>query len=129
MSHFTTVKTQMKNKGALLQSLHDLKLEGIKENAQGRGYRGDKRQAEIVCQSPKRADYDILFDQDSEGNYGMTADWSMMGGSSYEKEFRNMVNQRYSFNVVMEQAQTQGFTLTEETTSQQGEIRLVLSKY
>ena len=74
MSHFTTIKTQVRDLEALRDACVELGLE-LLPNAACRGYGGIKRQASHVIRL--RGPYDIAVEpsEDNDGTHGLTADW------------------------------------------------------
>ena len=53
MSHFSTVKTQLRKREPLLQALHDLGHEAREGDNLVRGYRGQTVTAEVSVTMPK----------------------------------------------------------------------------
>ena len=74
MSHWTKMKTTMKNKEALVAALKKMYPEHeIVENTQCRGYMGNKEKCEIVVKGMTGA-YDIGYKL-KDGTYEQVADW------------------------------------------------------
>ena len=72
MSHFTTVKTQIKQKEMLKKALNKLGYDNVIENGIIRGYQGNQQQADIVVQGI--GGYDVGFVQEGE-QYTIIADF------------------------------------------------------
>ena len=72
MSHFTTVKTQIKDIAALRSACAELGLE-VKQNAQARGYYENKIKGDYVIQL--KGPYDIALNKQQDGTFGLTADF------------------------------------------------------
>ena len=74
MSHFTTIKTQIRDLDALADACTELKLRLV-SNSACRGYAGVVRQAPLVIKL--RGPYDIAVEPAAErnGSYGLTTDW------------------------------------------------------
>lgn len=74
MSHFTTIKTQIRDLDALADACHEMDL-GFIANGQCRGYAGITRQAPHVIRL--KGPYDIAVEPAAENNgtYGLTTDW------------------------------------------------------
>jgi hypothetical protein len=64
MSHFTTIKVQIKQGEVLLQVLRELGYQ-VEQNTQVRGYMGDKTNAEYVIRQANG--YDLGFRENGEG--------------------------------------------------------------
>lgn len=74
MSHFTTIKTQVRDLEALRDACVELDLE-LLADANCRGYNGVTRRADHVIRL--KGPYDIAVEpsQDDDGTHGLTADW------------------------------------------------------
>ena len=72
MSHFTTIKTQIKDITALRLACEEMKLP-LLPNADARGYNGQARHGDFVIQL--RGPYDIAVNRQSDGTFGLTTDW------------------------------------------------------
>lgn len=74
MSHFTTIKTQIRDIPSLSDACADLELSLVPDSF-CRGYAGVSRQAPFVIKL--KGPYDIAVDHSAEndGSYGLTADW------------------------------------------------------
>ncbi len=72
MSHFTTIKTQIKDVAALRLACQELGLP-LLEKAEARGYGQNKRQGDYVIQLG--GPYDIALNRQPDGTFGLTTDW------------------------------------------------------
>ena len=72
MSHFTTIKTQIKDVAALRAAVVELGLTLI-PNAQARGYVTNTTKGEYVIRL--KGPYDIAVNQEKDGTLGLTTDW------------------------------------------------------
>jgi len=72
MSHFTTIKTEIRDLLALIDACAELGVRLAPETP-CRGYAGATREAHrtIVLKGP----YDIAVDPNDNGTYGLTTDW------------------------------------------------------
>ena len=121
MSHFTTVKTQIKDIVLLKQVLKDLNYQfteaKVGQKVHVRGYLHQQAEADIVIHASKS--YDIGVDVDEEG-VSFVADWwgvETTRGVS-EDEFMKEVTRRYSYLKVMQELRKKGYTY-EETQEKQ----------
>ena len=71
MSHFTEIKTQIKDIEALRSACQELGL-SLVPNADARGYYENKTQGDYVVQL--KGPYDIALNKNADGTYGLTAD-------------------------------------------------------
>jgi len=71
MSHFTTIKTQIKDIEALRSACQEMRLP-LLQNAEARGYYTNKIKGEFVIQL--KGPYDIAIQEQPAGSFGLTAD-------------------------------------------------------
>ncbi len=72
MSHFTTIRTQIKDIEALRETCAELKVE-LLQNAEARGYGGGRQFGEFVIRL--KGPYDVALHRQSNGTYGLSTDW------------------------------------------------------
>lgn len=123
MSHFTTIKVQIKNSEILHQVLQELGYQ-VECNTTVRGYRGDKIQAEYVIR--QKNGYDLGFRSSGE-NYEIVADF--WGAGINQKEFVNSLTQKYAHKTLMATVQEQGFNVEEEEVLEDGTVRVVVGRW
>jgi hypothetical protein len=126
MSHFSNIKTQIRNLTSLQAALTDLGIEWKAGPCSVRGYRGQTSSAEVAI--AQENNYDIGFSWNGQ-EYELVADlqywqqaWSVDG-------FLNRVTQRYAYHTVMNETSKQGFQVTEQQNKEDGSIRLVLQRW
>ncbi len=126
MSHFSNIKTQIRNIIALQAALTDLGVDWKSGPRDVRGYRGQTRTAEVVIEQGN--DYDIVFSWNGK-EYELVADlqywqqpWSVDG-------FLNRVTQRYAYHTVLQETAKQGFQVAEQQQNKDGSIRLVVQRW
>jgi hypothetical protein len=134
MSHFTCIKTQIKNQAALIQALADVgfKTVEVHETAQHLyGFQGDVREqtAEVIIrrQYIGRASNDIGFKRQEDGQF--EAIISEYDRHEYSQQWLNGLIQRYGYHALMATAPAQGFTVEEEETLEDGTIRVVVARW
>jgi hypothetical protein len=123
MSHFTTIKVQIKQGEVLLQVLKELGYQ-VEQNTQVRGYMGDKTNAEYVIKQSNG--YDLGFRKNGEG-YELVAD--LWGAEINEQEFINNISQKYAHKTLMETIQTEGFNVEEEEVLADGTVRVIVGRW
>jgi hypothetical protein len=123
MSHFTTIKVQIKQGEVLLDVLQELGYQ-VEQNTQVRGYRGDKTNAEYVIKQSNG--YDLGFRQNGE-SYELVADF--WGAKINQQEFINNISQRYAHKTLMETIQTEGLNVEEEEVLADGTVRVVVGRW
>ncbi|MFN5064467.1 MAG: DUF1257 domain-containing protein [Aphanizomenon sp.] len=123
MSHFTTIKVQIKQGEVLLQVLKELGYQ-VEQNTQVRGYMGDKTNAEYVIKQSNG--YDLGFRKNGEG-YELVADF--WGAEINQQEFVNNISQKYAHKTLMETIQTEGFNVEEEEVLADGTLRVIVGRW
>jgi Protein of unknown function (DUF1257) len=126
MSHFSQIKTQIRDLSSLQAALTDLDVSWKSGPQPVRGYQGQTRTAEIVIEQENG--YDIGFSQKDEA-YELIADLQYWQQPLTVQGFLNRVTQRYAYHTVMQETTNQGFQLTEQQQNQDGSIRLVLQRW
>ena len=123
MSHFTRVRTQLRDLGTVQRALEDLGFE-VEGPGVVRGYMGQQDQADLVVRTG--SDYDLGFRREGS-NVLMVADF---WGLRIDREaFLNRLTQRYAYLTVLDQAQTQGWESVTEEVQEDGSIRLVMQRW
>ncbi|MUG96130.1 DUF1257 domain-containing protein [Scytonema sp. UIC 10036] len=134
MSHFTCIKTQIKNVNALVKALEDMNIKNVEvhETAQHLyGYQGDVRSqtAEVIIRREYISSYsnDIGFKQQEDGQF--QAIISEYDRHSYGQHWLNRLMQRYGYHVLIETSQEQGFTVEEDEVLEDGTVRVVVGRW
>ena len=123
MSHFTTIKVQIKNGEILQQTLQELEYT-VEYNKKVRGYQGNKTNAEYVIR--QNNGYDLGFRRNGE-NYELVADF--WGAKIDQQAFVNSIMQKYAHTILMTSVQEQGFDVEEEETLEDGTVRVVVGRW
>ena len=123
MSHFTEIKTQIKDITALRSACQEMGL-ALLQNAEARGYYQNKTKGEYVIQL--KGPYDIALNQQPDGSFGITAD---LWNGHVEKEVGpgyGKLLQLYGVHKAMREAQKKGH-LVRRAQQQDGSIKLSIS--
>ena len=124
MSHFTTIKVQIKNSEVLAGVLTELGHK-FEANTQVRGYQGDRTNAEYVIR--RSNGYDIGFRKDGDDNYELVADF--WGAGINQVQFVNEIQQKYAHKMLLNTAESQGYTIEAEEVMQDGTVRVVVGRW
>ena len=124
MSHFTTIKVQIKNSEILADVLTELGHK-FETDTQVRGYRGDKTNAEYVIR--RSNSYDIGFRKGNDDNYEIFADFSAAGIN--QSQFVNEIQQKYAHQMLLHTATTQGYSIEAEEVMEDGTVRVVVGRW
>jgi hypothetical protein len=124
MSHFTTIKVQIKNSEVLADVLTELGHK-FEANTQVRGYQGDRTNAEYVIR--RSNGYDIGFRKDGDDNYELIADF--WGTGINQVQFVNEIQQKYAHKMLLNTAESQGYTIEAEEVLNDGTVRVVVGRW
>lgn len=128
MSHFSQIKTKIRNLPALQAALTDMGADWKAGPQAVRGYQGKTETAEVVIEQDNG--YDLGFKQNSDtGDYELVADMQYWQQSLSVDGFLNQVTQRYAYHTVLTETTRQGFQVAEQKTAKDGSIRLVLQRW
>lgn len=123
MSHYSRVKTIMRDKDILLQCLSELGYEA-KIYKKARQYRLLDN-AEMSIRINERR---VSFALNTDNSYDMIADWDLIG-SEVQKKFTASLLQRYALKTIIAQTNQQGFNVIENTQEEDGSIRIVIRRW
>ncbi|MCC5899369.1 DUF1257 domain-containing protein [Sodalinema gerasimenkoae] len=126
MSHFSHIKTQIRDLNALQQALTELKIDWKAGPKDVRGYRGQVHQAAVVVEQDNG--YDIGFSWNGQA-YDLVADLQFWNQAIPVERFLSKITQQYAFATVMQETAKQGFQVSEHQTQTDGSIRLVLQRW
>jgi len=128
MSHFSTVKTELRKREPLFQSLIDLGyLPQIGKNVI-RGYRGQTVQAEMTVKMSKGSDIGFRWNE-STSTYELVADLDLWKESVPVERFLSQLTQKYALNTVLAATAEEGFEIAEQKKNLDGSIELVVTRW
>ncbi|MEO0430554.1 MAG: DUF1257 domain-containing protein [Cyanobacteria bacterium J06656_5] len=128
MSHFSQIKTKIRNLPALQSALTDMGADWKAGPQTVRGYQGKTETADVVIEQANG--YDLGFKQNVDtGDYELVADMQYWQQSLSVDGFLNQVTQRYAYHTVVTETSRQGFQVAEQKTADDGTIRLVLQRW
>ncbi|MBW4582712.1 MAG: DUF1257 domain-containing protein [Tildeniella nuda ZEHNDER 1965/U140] len=126
MSHFSQIKTQLRNLSSLQAALTDLGIVWKSGSEAIRGYRGKTQTAEIAIEQDNG--YDIGFRWNGS-EYELVADLQFWRQTLTVDRFLSHVTQRYAYHTVLNETTQKGFQVTEQQQNNDGSIRLVLQRW
>ena len=123
MSHFTTIKTQVKDIEALRSACNEMGL-ALLQNAEARGYYENKIKGEFVVRL--KGPYDIALNKQRDGSFGLTADlWQGHVEQEVGQGYGKLL-QLYGVHKAMREARKKGH-LVRRSQQQDGAIKLVIA--
>lgn len=122
MSHFTTIKTQIRDIPALRAACAEMGLP-VLQKAQARGYAGNQLPGDYVLQL--KGPYDVALTRQADGSHALACDWWQ---GHVEKEvgpnFGKLL-QLYGVHKATREARAKG-CLVQRRAQQDGSIKLVI---
>jgi Protein of unknown function (DUF1257) len=123
MSHFTTIKVQIKNGEILRETLQDLGFT-VEQQTMVRGYMGNKIQADYVIRQDHG--YDLGFRKQGD-HYELVADF--WGAAIDPTDFTNLVSQKYAHKSLIATVQSQGFAIAHQETLEDGTLSVLVERW
>lgn len=126
MSHFSQIKTQIRNLESLKSALTDLGVDWKEGPREVRGYQGQTCSAAIAIEQDNQ--YDVGFRWNGN-EYELVADLQYWQQPLSVEGFLGQVTQRYAYHTVVNTTSEQGFQVAEQQRNADGSIRLVLQRW
>jgi hypothetical protein len=126
MSHFSQIKTQIRNLSSLKSALTDLGVDWKEGPCQVRGYRGQTQNAEVAIEQDNG--YDIGFSWNGS-EYELVADLQFWRQNLTVDRFLSHVTRRYAYHTILNESTQKGFQVAEEQQNADGSVRLVLQRW
>lgn len=126
MSHFSQIKTQIRNLASLQAALTELGIDWKAGPRTVRGYRGQTRNAEITIEQDNG--YDLGFSWNGH-EYELVADLQYWTQPLTVNGFLQRVTQRYAYHTIVQETARQGFQVTEQQQNNDGSIRLLVQRW
>lgn len=126
MSHFSNIKTQIRNLDALKGALTYLGIDWKEGPEMVRGYQGQTLQAALIVKQENN--YDLGFRWNGQ-EYELVADLQYWHQPLSVEGFLKKVTQGYALQTILSETSQQGFQVAEQQNNQDGSIRLVLQRW
>ncbi|HEY9616909.1 MAG TPA: DUF1257 domain-containing protein [Microcoleaceae cyanobacterium] len=126
MSHFSQIKTQIRNLTSLQAALTDLGIDWKSGPQEVRGYQGQTHTADLAIEQENG--YDIGFRWNGT-EYELVSDLQFWNQPTPVERFLSKVTQRYAYHTVLNETTQKGFQMTEQQQNPDGSIRLVLQRW
>ena len=126
MSHFSNIKTKIRNLDSLKSALKDLSVDWKNGPGIVRGYKGQTHKADVVVEQANNYDFGFSW---NGSEYELVADLQYWQQPLTVEGFLRQVTQRYAYHTVVNETANQGFSITEQEKSKDGSIRLVVQRW
>ncbi|MCB9060127.1 MAG: DUF1257 domain-containing protein [Halobacteriovoraceae bacterium] len=130
MSHFTEVKTQIKNLEFFKKALKELGFDFVcdLDSLTIENFFGDKTSVELLIKTGTK--YDIGLRLKEDNTYELVADWELLEKMKYDtKKVQETLLQKYSYITVKDSLEQQGYEVDEEVVDEEGNIELVVAQW
>ena len=131
MSHFSTVKTELRDRSALIDALRDLGHAPSEGERPVRGYRGQTVVADLTVAAEDDASAaDLGFRWNAAiGSYELVTDLDLWKRSVPVERFLAQVTQRYALRSILAASSEEGFAVSEQRQAADGSIELVVTRW
>ncbi|MGK7912562.1 MAG: DUF1257 domain-containing protein [Synechococcus sp.] len=126
MSHFSQIKTKIRDLDALEAALSDLGIDSKRGDMQVRGYQGQTQAASVIISQDNGYDVGFQWDGDS---YQLVADLQYWKQQWSVETFVNKVTQSYAYQTIVTESANKGFQVVEQNRAEDGSVRLVLQRW
>ena len=128
MSHFSTIKTQLKEAEPLIKALNNLGYKIDQEEKFVKGYRGKFTAVDISMNLS--GDTKAGFKWNNNLNaYELVTDLDLWKFEIPVERFISKVTQMYSYNTIISKTKEDGYQIVEQKNKNDGSIELVLTKW
>ena len=128
MSHFSTIKTQLKKSEPLIKALNNLGYLINQEEKFIKGYKGKFTAVDISMNLP--GDTKVGFKWDNNSNaFELVTDLDLWKFEIPVERFISKVTQMYAYQTIISKTKEDGYQIVEEKNTNDGSIELVLTKW
>ena len=128
MSHFSTIKTQLKDAEPLIKALNNLGYMINQEEKFVKGYRGKFTAVDISINLPRETK--VVFKWDNTSNsYELLTDLDLWKFVLPVEIFIYKVTQMYAYETIISKTKEDGYQIVEQKNQNDGSIELVLTKW
>lgn len=128
MSHFSTIKTELRDRQALVAALTALGHPPEPGPRQVRGYRGQQETAELVISQSGGGDLGFRLNPESQ-SYELVTDLDLWALPVPPERFLSQLNQRYALEAILAASAAEGFQVAEQSQGLDGAIELVVTRW
>ena len=128
MSHFSTIKTQLKESEPLIKALSNLGFAINQEEKFIKGFRGKFTAVDISLDLPNNTQVGFKWDNNSN-LYELVTDLDLWKFELPVERFISKVTQMYAYQTIITKTKEDGYQVVEEKNKNDGSIELVLTKW
>ena len=128
MSHFSTIKTKLKEAKPLIKALDQLGYIINQEEKFIKGYRGQFTAVDISMDLPNNTKVGFKWDKNSNA-YELVTDLDLWKFDLPVERFLSKITQMYAYNTIISKTEEDGYQIVEQKNQNDGSIELVLTKW
>tara|TARA_B100000161_G_C33250911_1_gene281355 strand:+ start:153 stop:545 length:393 start_codon:yes stop_codon:yes gene_type:complete len=128
MSHFSTIKTQLKEAEPLIKALNNLGYVINQEEKFVKGYKGQFTAVDISLNLANDTKVGFKWDNNSK-SYELVTDLDLWRFNLPVERFISKVTQMYAYQTIISKTKEDGYQIVEEKNKNDGSIELVLTKW
>ena len=128
MSHFSTVKTQLKKTEPLLKALNHLGYYPDQDKKFVKGYKGKFTAVDISMNLPHDTKVGFKWDSNAKA-YELVTDLDLWKYDLPVERFISKVTQMYAYHTIISKTKEDGYQIVEQKNENDGSIELVLTKW
>ena len=128
MSHFSTIKTQLKEAKPLIKALNNLGYIINQDEKFVKGYRGKCTAVDISMNLPGNTKVGFKWDNNSN-SFELVTDLDLWKFELPVERFISKVTQMYAYQTIISKTKEDGYQIVEQKNKNDGSIELVLTKW
>ena len=128
MSHFSTIKTQLKEAEPLIMALNNLGYFINEDEKLIKGYRGKFTSVDLSINLPGNTKAGFKWDDTSRA-YELVTDLDLWKFDIPVERFISKVTQMYAYQTIISKTKEDGYQIVEQKNKNDGSIELVLTKW
>ena len=128
MSHFSTVKTQLRKRDSLVKALTDLGYKPQEGKQLVQGYKGQTVTADMSVKMPEGTDLGFSWNAGSN-SYELVTDLDLWKHRIPVDRFLAKLTQQYALTTVLAATAEEGFEVSEQKNNIDGSIELVVTRW
>ena len=128
MSHFSTIKTQLREANPLIKALNQLGYTIEQEKKFVKGYKGQFTAVDISMNLPNNTKVGFKWDTNSNA-FELVTDLDLWKFDLPVERFLSKITQMYAYQTIISKTEEEGYQLVEQKDKNDGSIELVLTKW
>ncbi len=128
MSHFSTIKTKIRETEPLIKALDHLGYNPSQDKKFVKGYQGKFTAVDISVDLPECTKVGFKWDTNSN-TYELVTDLDLWKYNLPVERFISKVTQMYAYHTIIAKTEEDGYQIVEQKNERDGSIELVLTKW